>query len=263
MNVVLFLTDQERAIQHFPPNWLRQNLPGMRRLRQHGVSFERAFTNACMCSPARSTLMSGYFPAQHGVKYTLEEDMPFPEYPHQVELPRPPEMANLATVMRAAGYNVVYKGKWHCSKPARKRKRAALRPRALRLHALEPAGRRRQPERPRGRRRLHRQRRPLHRIDRLTGGGRRGRDAVPQLGGGQTAALLPGDLAGQPARRPLLPEQDLRRSRLRRLLAAGRHRRAGDQRRRPLDQALGPGTVPARSSTSPASRRPKRKSAPT
>ncbi len=118
MNVILILTDQERAIQHFPRNWLRQNLPGMRRLRQHGISFERAFTNACMCSPARSTLMSGFFPAQHGVKYTLEEDMPYPEFPLQAELPRPPEMPNLATVMRAAGYNVVYKGKWHCSKPA-------------------------------------------------------------------------------------------------------------------------------------------------
>jgi len=117
MNIILFLTDQERAIQHFPPNWLRQNLPGMRRLRQHGLSFERAFTNACMCSPARSTLMSGYFPAQHGVKYTLEEDMPASEYP-QVELPV--ELKNLATVMKAAGYNVVYKGKWHCSKPAKK-----------------------------------------------------------------------------------------------------------------------------------------------
>jgi choline-sulfatase len=120
MNIVLILTDQERAIQHFPPNWLRKNLPGMRRLRQHGISFERAFTNACMCSPARSTLMSGYFPAQHGVKYTLEEDMPYPEYPYQVELPRPPQLPNVATVMKAAGYNVVYKGKWHCSKPAQK-----------------------------------------------------------------------------------------------------------------------------------------------
>src|ERR1044072_10002283 len=89
----------------------------MRRLRKHGLSFERAFTNACMCSPARSTLMSGYFPAQHGVKYTLEEDMPASEYP-QVELPT--GLPNLATVMRAAGYNVVYKGKWHCSKPAGK-----------------------------------------------------------------------------------------------------------------------------------------------
>jgi choline-sulfatase len=117
MNIVLFLTDQERAIQHFPQNWLRQNLPGMRRLRRHGLSFERAFTNACMCSPARSTLMSGYFPAQHGVKYTLEEDMEPPKNP-QVDLPA--ELKNLATVMKAAGYHVVYKGKWHCAKPAEK-----------------------------------------------------------------------------------------------------------------------------------------------
>jgi choline-sulfatase len=114
MNVVLFITDQERAIQHFPPAWLRQNLPGMRRLRRHGLSFERAFTNACMCSPARSTLMSGYFPAQHGVKYTLEEDMSALKYP-QVNLST--KFRNPATVMKAAGYNVVYKGKWHCSKP--------------------------------------------------------------------------------------------------------------------------------------------------
>jgi choline-sulfatase len=117
MNVILFITDQERAIQHFPQDWLRKNMPGMRRLRRHGLSFERAFTNACMCSPARSTLMSGYFPAQHGVKYTLEEDMPASEYP-QVELPT--SLRNPATVMAAAGYNVVYKGKWHCSKPAEK-----------------------------------------------------------------------------------------------------------------------------------------------
>jgi choline-sulfatase len=118
MNVILFLTDQERAIQHFPPNWLRQNLPGMRRLKRHGLSFERAFTNACMCSPARSTLMSGYFPAQHGVKYTLEEDMEASKRYPQVELPT--SLKNPATVMKAAGYNVVYKGKWHCSKPATK-----------------------------------------------------------------------------------------------------------------------------------------------
>jgi choline-sulfatase len=116
MNVILFITDQERAIQHFPPGWLQRNLPGMRRLRRHGLSFERAFTNACMCSPARSTLMSGYFPAQHGVKYTLEEDMTDPMVNPQVELPTPPTLPNLATVMRAAGYTAVYKGKWHCSK---------------------------------------------------------------------------------------------------------------------------------------------------
>ncbi len=119
MNIILFLSDQERAIQHFPKNWLRQNLPGMRRLRNHGLSFERAFTSACMCSPSRTTMMTGYFPAQHGVKYTLEENMFLPKNP-QVNMPLPAVMPNLATVMKAAGYNVVYKGKWHVSKPKHK-----------------------------------------------------------------------------------------------------------------------------------------------
>jgi choline-sulfatase len=115
MNVLLFLTDQQRAIQHFPRGWSRRNLPGMTRLQEHGMLFENAFTNACMCSPARSTLMSGYFPAQHGVKYTLEQDMPAPQYP-QVELST--SFKNLASVSLAAGYVPVCKGKFHCSKPA-------------------------------------------------------------------------------------------------------------------------------------------------
>jgi arylsulfatase A-like enzyme len=41
--------------------------------------------------------------------------MPNNQYP-QVELPL--GLKNIATVMSAAGYTVVYKGKWHCSKPA-------------------------------------------------------------------------------------------------------------------------------------------------
>lgn len=115
MNVVLFITDQERAIQHFPKGWARKNLPGLTRLQRNGVTFNNAFTNSCMCSPARATLMTGYFPAQHGVKYTLETNMPDSSYA-QIEMPL--DFANLASVMSAAGYNVVYKGKWHLSKPA-------------------------------------------------------------------------------------------------------------------------------------------------
>jgi arylsulfatase A-like enzyme len=114
MNVVLFLTDQERAIQHFPPNWLRQNLPGMRRLQRNGLSFESACAAACMCSPSRSSLMTGFFPAQHGVKYTLEKNMEASQYP-QWDLPT--SLPTLGTVMKSAGYHVAYKGKWHCSEP--------------------------------------------------------------------------------------------------------------------------------------------------
>lgn len=126
MNVIIFLTDQERATQHFPENWEENNLPGLTRLKKNGLTFNNAFTNSCMCTPARSTFMSGYLPAYHGVKYTLEEDMTDPDKNPQVELPLPPnsprnsdglKLENIATVMSAAGYNVVYKGKWHCSKP--------------------------------------------------------------------------------------------------------------------------------------------------
>jgi len=113
MKVILFVTDQDRAIQHFPPDWAKRNLPGLTRLQENGVTFQNAFTNSCMCSPARATLMTGYFPAQHGVKYTLEEDMSPPLHP-QVEMPL--DFRNVASVMSSAGYSVVYKGKWHLSK---------------------------------------------------------------------------------------------------------------------------------------------------
>jgi arylsulfatase A-like enzyme len=125
-NILLFITDQDRGVLNFPRNWERDNLPGITRLKKNGLTFKNAFTNSCMCTAARVTWLTGYFPVQHGCKYTLEEDMPAPQYP-QAEMPLPfpdPDnptaltLPNLATVMSAAGYNVVYKGKWHCSKPA-------------------------------------------------------------------------------------------------------------------------------------------------
>lgn len=115
MNIVLFITDQERRVMDFPPGWAEANLPGMNRLKRHGLSFQRAFTNSCMCSPARATLLSGFFPAQHGVKYTLEQDMSEPDYP-QVTMPLPNVMPNLATVVSSAGFDPIYKGKFHVTK---------------------------------------------------------------------------------------------------------------------------------------------------
>lgn len=108
MNVLIFVTDQERKVMDFPPAWAEQNLPGLNRLKANGLSFERAFTNACMCSPARATLLTGYFPAQHGVKYTLEQSMTGERYP-QVPMPLAAQMGNLATVMSATGRTPVYK----------------------------------------------------------------------------------------------------------------------------------------------------------
>ena len=114
MNVMMFITDQERSLQHFPKGWGKKNLPGAQQLVDNGLVFENAFANACMCSPSRATLMTGYMPAQHGVRYTLESDMPSDDFP-QVELST--GLKNIATVMKSVGYNVVYKGKFHLYKP--------------------------------------------------------------------------------------------------------------------------------------------------
>lgn len=112
MNLILFITDQERDLQWFPPGWAATNLPAMTSLRANGVSFARAYTNSCMCTPARNCLFTGVFPAQHRSSDTLSEGFPNSDAQHQLD----PSLPNLATTLKAAGYEVVYKGKWHLSK---------------------------------------------------------------------------------------------------------------------------------------------------
>ena len=116
-NMVLIITDQVRQMQNFPPGWSEKNLPGLTRLQKTGVSFTQATCNAAMCTPSRATMLTGYLPGQHGVRYTVEGNMPSDQYP-QVELPLPDQIANVAQLAVAAGYQAVYKGKFHLMKAA-------------------------------------------------------------------------------------------------------------------------------------------------
>lgn len=111
-NIILLLTDQERAIQWFPSGWTEAHLPNYTALRNTGVLFDRCCTNTAMCSPARNTIFTGLFPAQHESFDTLTEGFEQSESEHQLD----PSLPNLATCLKAAGYEVVYKGKWHLSK---------------------------------------------------------------------------------------------------------------------------------------------------
>jgi hypothetical protein len=111
MNLILFITDQERSLQWFPANWAATNLPAYTSLCANGVSFARAYANTCMCTPSRNTIFTGLFPAQHRSADTLTEGFPQSETEHQLD----PTLPNLATTLKAAGYEVVYKGKWHLS----------------------------------------------------------------------------------------------------------------------------------------------------
>jgi arylsulfatase A-like enzyme len=111
-NVIIFLTDQERALQWFPPGWAAANLPCQTALANTGVTFSHAYTNTAMCTPARTTLFTGLYPAQHLSTNTLSEGNVQSESEHQLN----PTYPNLGTVMTSAGYEMVYIGKYHLSK---------------------------------------------------------------------------------------------------------------------------------------------------
>ncbi len=107
-NLIFFLNDQERATQWFPAGW-EESLPGLNRLKRTGISFSNACCNTAMCTPSRSTIFTGTYPTQNGSTDTLTEG--FPQSPTERQLN--PNLPNLATILKAEGYDVVYLGKWH------------------------------------------------------------------------------------------------------------------------------------------------------
>jgi arylsulfatase A-like enzyme len=154
--MILLVTDQQRAPQHWPqdPEWLDALMPNDAELRRTGMSFDNAFIPTAMCSPSRASLLTGTYPARHGVTLTLTYGDLFPDRKHAPdafrtalaiarsgEVPRArvatsflrgalrvgekggnepelrPGFPTLATRLREHGYHVALKGKWHLTKP--------------------------------------------------------------------------------------------------------------------------------------------------
>jgi choline-sulfatase len=154
---VLLITDQQRYPRHWPDSasWLRDLTPNQHELEQTSLTFTRAFTNTSMCSPSRATLLTGRYPAQHGVTLTHTQADLRPDLgnspavlrelagmlrgpnaprrralrnfgrglvqagPHSGNEPElSSETQSLAHVLRDRGYEVAYKGKWHLTHPS-------------------------------------------------------------------------------------------------------------------------------------------------
>jgi arylsulfatase A-like enzyme len=99
-NILILMTDQQRAVQHWPAGWVKKNLPSVARLAKRGLTFNNAFTSAAECSPSRAALLTSTYPQQNGVTTT----------PGTLS---PTGFRNMAQVMTEAGYVVAWKGKWH------------------------------------------------------------------------------------------------------------------------------------------------------
>jgi arylsulfatase A-like enzyme len=111
-DIILIITDEQRATQHFPPGWEEENLPTLTFLKKNGFSFDRAFCNTCMCSPSRTTLFTGIYPAKHKVSQTLTIGGPLSPSEPTISASLP----NIMNVLWGEGYDVQYRGKWHMSK---------------------------------------------------------------------------------------------------------------------------------------------------
>jgi arylsulfatase A-like enzyme len=115
-NLLLIVTDQEREVMHWPAGWAEANLPARRRLMENGLHFTRAQCNTAACSSSRATFFTGVYPAQHGVKNLIACNNPSDAVQRRLPI-LPSSLPNLATIMAAAGYHVVLKGKLHLTRP--------------------------------------------------------------------------------------------------------------------------------------------------
>ena len=138
------------------PGWMTGLMPNDTELARTGLTFTHAFVNTCMCSPSRATLLTGRVAAEHGVVLThtrggarptpgrllatvrgaagrsFRDSVPVATGlrsivrmsvrtatggPQRSEPELSPRLPNLATLLRPAGYEVAYRGKWHLTKP--------------------------------------------------------------------------------------------------------------------------------------------------
>lgn len=104
-NIIVLLTDQERYPAHWPQGWVEKNLPSAMRLKQNGLTFHRAYTAASECSPSRAVIMTSEHYPLNGVEHTP---------PPAAGLPTAKQLMDIGALLKEkAGYEVVWKGKWH------------------------------------------------------------------------------------------------------------------------------------------------------
>ena len=97
-NVLLVMSDQQRADTLGYLGKTACKTPNMDRLAREGVSFERAITPCPLCLPSRAALFTG--------RYPHENDMMDNTTSALIE-------CQLFDTFRSGGYEVSYAGKWH------------------------------------------------------------------------------------------------------------------------------------------------------
>ena len=106
-NVVLCISDQQRADTMPGDRQVPVSTPHLDWLTERGTLFRRAFCSTPMCSPARSTILTGLYPHATGLVANHQER----EISREISLS--PQVRILADYLQEAGYACAYTGKWH------------------------------------------------------------------------------------------------------------------------------------------------------
>lgn len=99
--------------------------PNIDRIAYEGTIFTDGYATCPVCSPSRASIMTGRFPARHGITDWIgarsgeqwrelgrHDRLLPPEYLHSL----PHEYTTLAEAMKEAGYITFFAGKWHLGK---------------------------------------------------------------------------------------------------------------------------------------------------
>jgi arylsulfatase A-like enzyme len=98
-NLLFIWTDQQRADTMAAYGNTRFHVPSMNRLAAESVVFERAYVTQPVCTPSRSSVMTGLWPHQNGCirnNIALRADT-----------------RTVPALLGSAGYRTAYMGKWH------------------------------------------------------------------------------------------------------------------------------------------------------
>ena len=122
-NILFILVDELRFPSVFPAGvnsvdgFLARFMPNVYSLWQRGVKFGSHYTAASACSPSRGVLISGLYSQQSWLLQTIKNGLGLA---HSSPTPSlNPAYPTYGKLLRQAGYQTPYIGKWHASLPSR------------------------------------------------------------------------------------------------------------------------------------------------
>ena len=105
-NILIVMTDHQRGDTVLPEHPCLT--PNVERLAAEGVTFSETYCPSPHCCPSRATFFTGLYPSRHGVWNNICNDRALTRAPR-------PGTRLFSEDLRAAGYRLLFDGKWHVS----------------------------------------------------------------------------------------------------------------------------------------------------